>query len=54
MSVVGNIPSQSIELVVQLPKDLIGAERGIINCPYCRSTFESRDKISRHIDETHL
>jgi signal-transduction protein with cAMP-binding, CBS, and nucleotidyltransferase domain len=55
MSVVGNIPSQSIELAeVQLPKDLIGGGRGIISCLYCRSTFESRDKIKRHIDETHL
>ena len=55
MSVVGNIPSQSIELAeVQLPKDLIGGGRGIIGCPYCRSTFESKDEIKRHIDETHL
>jgi hypothetical protein len=54
MSVVGNIPSQSIELAeVQLPKDLIGGG-GIISCPYCRSTFESKDEIKRHIDETHL
>jgi hypothetical protein len=32
MSVVGNIPSQSIELAdVQLPKELVGAGRGIIS-----------------------
>jgi CBS-domain-containing membrane protein len=55
MSVVGNIPSQSIDLAeVQLPNDLIGGGRGIISCPYCRLTFESKDKITRHIDETHL
>ncbi|MGB6671610.1 MAG: hypothetical protein WBE34_04170, partial [Candidatus Nitrosopolaris sp.] len=55
MSVVGNTPSQSIELAeVQLPKDPVGGGRGIIGCPYCRSTIESRDKIKRHIDETHL
>jgi signal-transduction protein with cAMP-binding, CBS, and nucleotidyltransferase domain len=55
MSVVGNIPSQSIDLAeVQLPNDLIGGGRGIISYPYCRLTFESKDKITRHIDETHL
>ena len=55
MSVVGNIPSQSIELAdVQLPKELVGAGRGIISCPYCNSTFESKNEITRHIDEIHL
>jgi CBS domain-containing protein len=55
MSVVGNIPSQSIELgEVQLPKELVGAGRGIISCPYCHSTFESKNEITRHIDEIHL
>jgi len=55
MSVVGNIPSQSIELAeVQLPKELVRAGRGIISCPYCNSTFESKNEITRHIDEIHL
>ena len=55
MSVIGNIPSQSIELAeVQLSKDLIVGGKGIINCAYCNSTFESKDKITRHIDETHI
>jgi signal-transduction protein with cAMP-binding, CBS, and nucleotidyltransferase domain len=55
MSVVGSIPSQSIQLAeVQLPKDLIGGGRAIMSCPYCRSTFESKDEITKHIDETHL
>ena len=55
MSVVGNVPSQSIELAeVQLSKDLIVGGKGIINCAYCNSTFESKDKITRHIDETHI
>ena len=50
MSLVGNIPSQSKELAeVQLPKDLTG--RGIISCPYCNSTFGSKNDITRHIDE---
>jgi Fe-S oxidoreductase len=31
-----------------------GVKTGIIDCPYCRLTFESKNKIARHIDETHL
>jgi signal-transduction protein with cAMP-binding, CBS, and nucleotidyltransferase domain len=55
MSIVGNIPSQNIQLAeVQLPKGLIEGGRAIISCPYCTSTFESKDEISRHIDEIHL
>jgi signal-transduction protein with cAMP-binding, CBS, and nucleotidyltransferase domain len=55
VSVVGNIPNQSIELAeVQLPKDLIEGGRGIISCPYCNSTFENKNETTRHIDETHL
>jgi signal-transduction protein with cAMP-binding, CBS, and nucleotidyltransferase domain len=55
MSVVGNIPSQSIELAeVQLPNDLIAVGRGIISCPYCNCTFESKNDITRHIDESHI
>ena len=55
MSVVGNIPSQSIELAeVQLPEDLVAAGRGIINCPYCNSKFECKNDITKHIDEHHI
>ena len=55
MSVVGNIPSQSIELAeVQLPEDLVAAGRGIISCPYCNSKFECKNDITRHIDERHI
>jgi CBS-domain-containing membrane protein len=55
MSVVGNIPSQSIELAeVQLPEDLVAGGRGIISCHYCNSTFESKNDITRHIDERHI
>jgi len=55
MSLVGNTPSQSIELAeVQLPKELIVEGRGMIICPYCNSTFESKDEITRHIDESHI
>jgi hypothetical protein len=42
ISVVGNIPSQSIELaIVQLPEDLVAAERGIISCPYCNEKYRT-------------
>ncbi|HXX99235.1 MAG TPA: CBS domain-containing protein [Candidatus Bathyarchaeia archaeon] len=55
MSVVGNIPSQSIELAeVQLPEDLVAGGRGVISCPYCNSTFECKNDITRHIDERHI
>ncbi|HYA83998.1 MAG TPA: CBS domain-containing protein [Candidatus Bathyarchaeia archaeon] len=55
MSVVGNIPSQSIELAeLQLPEDLVAGGRGIISCPYCNSTFECKNDITRHIDECHI
>ena len=55
MSLVGNTPSQGIELAeVQLPKELIVEGRGMIICPYCNSTFESKDEITRHIDESHI
>ena len=55
MSVVGNIPSQSIQLAeVQLPEDLVAAGRGIISCPYCNSKFECKNDITRHIDERHI
>jgi len=26
----------------------------MIICPYCNSTFESKDEITRHIDESHI
>ena len=55
MSLVGNTPSQSIELAeVQLPKELIVEGRGMIICPYCNSTFENKDEITKHIDESHI
>ena len=55
MPEVGNIPSQSIELAeVQLPEDLVAGGRGIISCPYCNSTFEIKNEITRHIDERHI
>jgi len=51
MPLVGNVPSQNIELAeVQSHKE----GRGMIICPYCNSTFESKDEITRHIDETHI
>jgi CBS domain-containing protein len=48
-SVVGNIPSQSIELASIEALKTYGAA-----CPYCGSKFENRDEMSRHIDRIHL
>jgi signal-transduction protein with cAMP-binding, CBS, and nucleotidyltransferase domain len=51
MSIVGAVPSQSIELAeVQSHKE----GTGMIICPYCNSTFENKNEITRHIDETHI
>lgn len=48
-TVVGNIPSQNIELVhIENPKTAKMA------CPYCGSQFEGKDDLSRHIDRLHL
>lgn len=49
-SVVGNIPSRSVELAtVDLP-----AADGKVACPYCGSRFDSKDDMSKHIDRLHL
>lgn len=48
-TVVGNIPSQSVELAsVEAPKTY-----GVA-CPYCGSKFENHDEMSRHVDRIHL
>ncbi len=51
-SIVGNTPSQSVELVeVDLPS---GSAAGKIACPYCGSIFESKEDLSKHIDRLHI
>lgn len=55
MSLIGNIPSQSIELAeLQIPKDLTVLGTGIIRCPYCDMTYENKGEITKHIDEAHI
>jgi signal-transduction protein with cAMP-binding, CBS, and nucleotidyltransferase domain len=55
MSIIGNVPSQSIELAeLQTPRDLSVLETSIIRCPYCNSRFRSKGEITRHIDVIHL
>ena len=54
MSLIGNIPSQIIELAeLQMSKDLV-LETSIIRCPYCDLTCRSKSEITRHIDEVHI
>lgn len=45
-SVVGNIPSQSVELVE--------VDTSKISCPYCGSKFENKEDLSKHIDRLHI
>jgi signal-transduction protein with cAMP-binding, CBS, and nucleotidyltransferase domain len=55
MSLIGNIPSQSIELAeLQTPKDLTVLGTSIIRCPYCDLTYENKGEITKHIDEAHI
>jgi hypothetical protein len=45
------MPGQGIDLAeVELPK---GTGNEII-CPYCQQRFDDKDKISHHIDNSHL
>lgn len=48
-SVVGNIPSKSVELA---EVDIAPANR--IVCPYCGSGFESKEDLSKHVDRLHI
>jgi CBS domain-containing protein len=49
-SVVGNIPSQSIDLAeVDVP-----ADEAEVSCPYCGSHFEDKGDLSKHIDRLHI
>lgn len=44
---VGNMGSASVELPeLELPEG--------ITCPYCRSPFDKKDALSRHIDDIHI
>ncbi|HEX9678204.1 CBS domain-containing protein [Nitrososphaera sp.] len=48
-TVVGNIPSQGIELA-----HIENHKSAKMVCPYCGSQFEGKDDLSRHIDRIHL
>jgi CBS domain-containing protein len=55
MSIIGNIPSNSIDLAeLEVPSDIIEKENIIIVCPYCRSRFENNAEMSKHIDQIHI
>lgn len=49
-SVVGNIPSQSIELA----EVDVSAVKADVSCPYCGSHFEGKGDLSKHIDRLHI
>jgi CBS domain-containing protein len=56
MTVVGNLPSESVDLVeIESPFPGKAVENKIsIVCPYCESKFEDKDDLSKHINQFHL
>jgi signal-transduction protein with cAMP-binding, CBS, and nucleotidyltransferase domain len=52
MSLVGNVPESSIDLV-ELEKPQT-SEAPILTCPYCESKFSDKTELSKHIDRIHL
>ncbi|MEW5839639.1 CBS domain-containing protein [Nitrososphaera sp.] len=54
-SVVGNMPSRSVELadVVSVPSSSGKAALAVV-CPYCGSSFEGKQDLSKHIDRLHI
>ena len=51
-SIVGNTLDQSIDLAeLEAPQDKVSQGT---TCPYCESTFVSKDEMSKHIDRLHL
>jgi signal-transduction protein with cAMP-binding, CBS, and nucleotidyltransferase domain len=57
MSIVGNAPNQKIDLAeVEIPlknnnNKLITKK---ISCPYCQSSFDNKNDLSKHIDRIHI
>jgi CBS-domain-containing membrane protein len=46
-AIVGNSNNQMLELAdVELPSGVL--------CPYCQSSFSSKEELSKHIDRLHL
>lgn len=53
MSIVGNSPSYKVDLAeIEVPHNT--NTKITIRCPYCQSTFEEKDQLSKHIDGIHL
>lgn len=56
MTVVGNLPSESVDLAEiesPFPGKAIKSKISIV-CPYCKSKFEDKDDLSKHIHQFHL
>jgi CBS domain-containing protein len=56
MSIVGNMPTESLELAeIESPNPGSTIEKVIrIICPYCESKFDNKTDLSKHIDRIHL
>lgn len=56
MSIVGNMPEESLELAEVESPNLGGTAEQIIRimCPYCESKFDNKADLSKHIDRIHL
>jgi signal-transduction protein with cAMP-binding, CBS, and nucleotidyltransferase domain len=56
MSIVGNVPAESLELAeLESPRPGKTVETIInITCPYCGSKFQEKTDLSKHIDRIHV
>ena len=55
MSIIGNVPSDSIDLAdVELPSNVAGTDATKTICPYCHSEFKDKAEMSKHIDRIHI
>ncbi len=56
MSIVGNMPEESLELAeIESPSTRDTADQVIsIICPYCKSRFDNKADLSKHIDRIHF
>ena len=56
MTVVGNLPTESVDLAeIESPFSGKAVENKIsIVCPYCKSKFEDKDDLLKHINQFHL
>src|ERR1043166_9123977 len=55
MSIVGNVPSDSVDLAdIELPDNVARRDATKIICPYCHSEFKDKSEMSKHIDRIHI